>query len=309
MAVRIRDLEKSLQQIRQALRPGGIFFAILPAMDAVHYLTMLLVDRAPVREGMPLGRGPAKRGRIIAIMRLYNFAFGEFRYEGLEQHFWQPFEVRYRLRRAGFRGLRMTKVLLAWEQFELCRRTPAPAATRRGTGLYKPEQGDVLRHDTVTIAAPNGHCPAWRARAQLARRRPRPAVTGPHDRADWCRRFRQKQPGFRHPVCRGPASLLAELLGIDPAIPGAARQARGRPDRFSAAGHRRRPAASRCLAAGTLTELVEYLRLLLARVGTVYCLRCGQVIRGLDAGCARRSNSWHQARGWHRLPQRADSSS
>src|SRR5580700_931759 len=27
---------------------------------------------------------------------------------------------------------------------------------------------------------------------------------------------------------------------------------------------------------GTLTEIVEYLRLLLARCGTVYCLQCGQ---------------------------------
>src|ERR1700722_8262633 len=27
---------------------------------------------------------------------------------------------------------------------------------------------------------------------------------------------------------------------------------------------------------GTLTEIVEYLRLLFARIGTVYCLQCGQ---------------------------------
>ena len=48
---------------------------------------------------------------------LYDFAFGGFRYKGLEQHFWQPFEVPYRLRRAGFRRVRLARVLLAWEQF------------------------------------------------------------------------------------------------------------------------------------------------------------------------------------------------
>src|SRR5262249_22301162 len=30
---------------------------------------------------------------------------------------------------------------------------------------------------------------------------------------------------------------------------------------------------------GTLTEIVEYLRLLFARVGTVHCLKCGQVVQ------------------------------
>jgi excinuclease ABC subunit A len=41
--------------------------------------------------------------------------------------------------------------------------------------------------------------------------------------------------------------------------------------RFAARGPR--------ATAGTLTEIVEYLRLLFARAGTVYCLRCGQEVR------------------------------
>jgi hypothetical protein len=47
---------------------------------------------------------------------IYDFAFGGFRYQGLEQHFWQPFEVRYRLKRAGFRRVRLAKVRLTWAQ-------------------------------------------------------------------------------------------------------------------------------------------------------------------------------------------------
>jgi SAM-dependent methyltransferase len=111
----IGDLEISLKQIRAALRPGGVFLAILPAMDAVHYLTMLLVDRA-LAKGMPIHQAQ-KNAAHHGEHHLYNFAFGEFRYQGLEQHFWQPFEVTYRLRRAGFGRLRMTKVLLSWDQF------------------------------------------------------------------------------------------------------------------------------------------------------------------------------------------------
>src|SRR5205807_2217458 len=81
---------------------------------AVHYYTMLLMDRALAR-GLP----PATARKNAAHQgehELYDFAFGQFRYEGLEQHFWQPFEVRYRLRRAGFRHVRLAKVLLSWEQ-------------------------------------------------------------------------------------------------------------------------------------------------------------------------------------------------
>jgi SAM-dependent methyltransferase len=111
----VRELDVSLQQIYQALRPGGVFLAIFPAMDAVHYLTMLLVDRALAR-GLPLAKAQQNAAHYCDHA-LYNFAFGEFHYQGLHQHFWQPFEVRYRLKRAGFRQVRMTKVLLAWEQF------------------------------------------------------------------------------------------------------------------------------------------------------------------------------------------------
>lgn len=111
----VRALEASLRAIRETLRPGGTFLAIVPAMDAVHYYTMLLLDRALDR-GMPL---PAARKNAAhnAEHALYDFAFSEFRYKGLEQHFWHPFEVRHRFRRAGFRHIRVAKVSLSWKQF------------------------------------------------------------------------------------------------------------------------------------------------------------------------------------------------
>ncbi len=109
------DLEEALRQIRACLKPGGRFLGILPAMDAVHYYTMLVLDRA-LAAGLPLAA--AKRNAAYnAEHELHDFAFGQFRYKGLEQHFWQPFEIRYRLRRAGFRKVRLARVLLSWEQF------------------------------------------------------------------------------------------------------------------------------------------------------------------------------------------------
>src|SRR5262249_58639041 len=94
------------------LRPGGAFVGIVPAIDAVHYLTMLLLDRAR-KTGMPQSAA-RKNAAAHAEHELYDFAFGEFRYRGLVQHFWQPFEVPYRLRKAGFRRVRLAEGAPSW---------------------------------------------------------------------------------------------------------------------------------------------------------------------------------------------------
>ena len=72
----------------------------------------------------------------------YDFAFGAFRFQGLEQHFWQPFEVGYRLRRAGFRHVRKSKVHLAWQQFGL---RPRPRRRTATVGLVLPGSALMAR--------------------------------------------------------------------------------------------------------------------------------------------------------------------
>ncbi len=108
-------LDAALRAIHATLREGGHFLGIVPAMDAVHYFTMLLLDRARLA-GLPEDKA-RQNAAHHAEHEYYDFAFGTFRFEGLEQHFWQPFEVRYRLRRAGFHRVRMAKVRLSWHQF------------------------------------------------------------------------------------------------------------------------------------------------------------------------------------------------
>lgn len=123
----IAHIESALTEIYNALRPGGIFLGIVPAMDSVHYQTMLLVDRAR-RTGMPEDAA-RKNAAAHGEHHYYNFAFGDFYYRGLEQHFWQPFEIPYRLKRAGFRNLRRRRFRLDPGQFACTRdlrRYPAP---------------------------------------------------------------------------------------------------------------------------------------------------------------------------------------
>jgi SAM-dependent methyltransferase len=111
----VRDLDLCLERIRKALKPDGLFLGIVPAMDAVHYYTMLALDRA-LATGKPLDAA-RKNAAALADHTHFDCAFGQFCYEGLDQHFWQPFEVRFRFERAGLRVRKLRKLHLSWQQF------------------------------------------------------------------------------------------------------------------------------------------------------------------------------------------------
>jgi hypothetical protein len=109
----IELLDRTLAAIRAAIRPGGRFLGIVPSIDAIVYHTMLLRDRALDR-----GLAPREAERLAGIQgerRYYDFLFGRFRFEGLHQKFWQPFEIEYRFGRAGFGSIRLAKVLYPWD--------------------------------------------------------------------------------------------------------------------------------------------------------------------------------------------------
>jgi hypothetical protein len=96
-------------------------------MDGVHYCTMLLLDRA-LRSGKPLPAA-CKNAAQFGDHKFFDFAFGQFKFKGIEQHFWQQFEIPWRLERAGFSDVQLTKVHLSWEQFAFAdelRDQPAP---------------------------------------------------------------------------------------------------------------------------------------------------------------------------------------
>jgi SAM-dependent methyltransferase len=108
-----RDIDRTLKAIRGCLKPGGLFLGIVPSIDAVHYSTMLLMDRS-LDEGKSPSAAEAEAARA-AEHPLFEFAFGRFAYKGLEQKFWQPFEIEYRLRKAGFSEIALEKLLYPWD--------------------------------------------------------------------------------------------------------------------------------------------------------------------------------------------------
>jgi len=108
-----RVIDRTLGAIRGTLRPGGMFLGVVPSIDAIHYSTMLLVDRELDR-----GQEPEEAERTAAYTAehaYFDFAFGRFAYRGLRQKFWQPFEIEYRLRKAGFGSVGLAKLLYPWD--------------------------------------------------------------------------------------------------------------------------------------------------------------------------------------------------
>ncbi len=110
----VRLIDTTLRAIRAALKPGGVFLGVLPSMDAIHYHTMLLMDQSLDR-----GASPEEAERYAAFHaehEYYDFALGRFAFRGLRQKFWQPFEVRHRLAKAGFRSVELEQLLYPWDE-------------------------------------------------------------------------------------------------------------------------------------------------------------------------------------------------
>jgi SAM-dependent methyltransferase len=110
----IRVLDRTLRAIRQTLRPEGQLLGVVPAIDAIYYQTMLLLDRALDR-GMTQEEAE-RHAAYHGEHRYYNFAFGRFRFRGLRQKFWQPFEIIHRARKAGFAHVELGQVLYPWDE-------------------------------------------------------------------------------------------------------------------------------------------------------------------------------------------------
>jgi SAM-dependent methyltransferase len=109
----VREIHETLVAIHECLKPEGWFIGVLPSIDAIQYQSMLLVDRALSR-----GMEPKEAEKLAAQQAehtLYDFAFGRFAYHGLRQKFWQAFEIEFRLKKAGFSDVRISKLLYPWD--------------------------------------------------------------------------------------------------------------------------------------------------------------------------------------------------
>jgi len=108
-----RDVNRILDGIFASLRPGGRLLGVFPAMEPVLYQAMLIFEEEieSVREE----KRALSRTRRRLERSKFNFELGHYDEGGLRQKFFYNFEIAYRLRRAGFREIRLGKVLYPWD--------------------------------------------------------------------------------------------------------------------------------------------------------------------------------------------------
>ena len=106
-------IDRSLRSIRASLTRDGQFLGIVPSMDAISYHLMLIMDQA-IDQGLE-PKEAEKFASLNVERQRYDFVFGRFRFQGIHQKFWQPFELEYRFKKAGFTTLILRKVLYPWD--------------------------------------------------------------------------------------------------------------------------------------------------------------------------------------------------
>ncbi|MDP3940057.1 MAG: hypothetical protein Q8R92_18220 [Deltaproteobacteria bacterium] len=108
-----REVNDILRGIHDSLRAGGRLTSIFPAMEPVLYQAMLIHEEELQETGVRK-RALARTRRRIERGK-FNFELGLYDDGKLAQKFYYDFEIRYRLRRAGFRWVRQGKVFYPWD--------------------------------------------------------------------------------------------------------------------------------------------------------------------------------------------------
>ncbi len=104
-------LDRIFAELAGVLRPDGVLLGVFPAMEPVLYQGFLIHERE--RQRRDPARARTSTSRILERAK-YDFVHGTYTADSQTQKFFYAFELRYRLRRAGFRRLRLGRVCYAW---------------------------------------------------------------------------------------------------------------------------------------------------------------------------------------------------
>lgn len=107
----IQKVNKVLRRARRVLKRGGVFLGIFPSADAVVYQAMVSYDLEYDR----LGKRKIARLRASRLIskKKHDFCYGLFNYDGKQKWFYGQ-ELEYRLKKAGFKDIRICKVRYPW---------------------------------------------------------------------------------------------------------------------------------------------------------------------------------------------------
>lgn len=103
--------ERIFGELGATLKPGGVLLGVFPAMEPVLYQALLIHERE--RRGRA-PRAACRRADAILEHDRYDFVHGTYTEDGATQKFFYGFELVWRLRQAGFRRVRLGRVVYPW---------------------------------------------------------------------------------------------------------------------------------------------------------------------------------------------------
>lgn len=111
-----KDVKIIIKEIYRVIKKNGSFLAVFPSMEGQLYGALLTFER----ELKKTNNREQAWDNTNEIMQRHNFDFvkGTFAAEGVKQKFFYEFELEYRLRKAGFKDIIITKVNYPWRLWD-----------------------------------------------------------------------------------------------------------------------------------------------------------------------------------------------
>lgn len=106
------SVKSTLSAIRTSLKESGVFLGIFPSMESILYQGFLIMERQHNKISDET-KATASAKRIFESKK-YDFVSSTFKEDGCVQKFYYIFELKERLREAGFRNVKISKVLYPW---------------------------------------------------------------------------------------------------------------------------------------------------------------------------------------------------
>lgn len=111
----IVDVDKMLGELHNVLKEDGILLGTFPTMEAVLLMGFMAMEKA-VEEGADHNSAVEKAKKVMAVEKC-DFVIGTYNYDGLIQKHFYRFELMHRLKKAGFKNIRLRKIFYPWEDY------------------------------------------------------------------------------------------------------------------------------------------------------------------------------------------------